>query len=1035
LPKWIYDIETFTILEVNDAAIDHYGCTKEEFLSKTLSDLRPQSEIPHLLHTQKNSKIREGIMKFGIFTHQKKDGTKIQVEVSGNKLSYQNKACMMVVCIDITDKQKALQQLQQSNQRFNFATKATSDAIWDWDILENKFFWGEGYEIIFGHTNQPVEKHINYWTKYVHPQDKEKLFNNVTVLLKSKDTNWEDEFRYIKADDTYAFVTSKGFVIRDQQGNAIRMVGAMSDITKRKKEDQHRKLLQSVITNTTDAVLITEAEPFDEPGPRIVYVNDAFTKMTGYTEAEVLGKTPRLLQGPKSDKATLKRLSNALRNWESCEITTINYKKNGEAFWINMAISPVADSKGWFTHWIAIERDVTIQKKEELSKLLLKTITELFNKPLDLKQILQQVLGQIANFVEIGMAELWLISNDKKSINLIAYYAENERIKNFYNETTQYNSYTKGQTLSGIIWEKETIQLWANLQELENFMRKDAAKKAGLQSGFGFPIFYNNEVIGVIILASPATQLNTNEFNDLFKTIGDSMGVEIKRKLAEDSIKDSEERMRLIMNAALDAIICTDTKGNVTFWNPQSEAIFGWKEAEVLGKNLTTFIIPEASRFKHDDGMKDYLKTGKNYILNVLIELNAITRTGETIPIELTVIPIKQAEGEFFCAFIRDIKHRKQSEEKLKSERNLLRTLIDNIPDTIYVKDAQARKLISNKVDYKLVGKSTEAEVLGKTDLELFDTHLGHLGYNHDMQILTTGQPIINFEEVFKDQNGKPMWLLTTKVPLLNELNEIIGILGIGRDITGRKVAEEKLIELNKNLEKYIKEIEASNQELEQFAYVASHDLQEPLRMITSFLTQLDKKYSTVLDERGKRYIDFAVDGAKRMRQIILDLLEYSRVGRTESQQEHVNLNVLIDEIKILCSKQINEKKAVITVAHLPTLISYETPLRQVFQNLISNALKYVKPNAASTTINISVQELNNEWQFAIADNGIGINKENFSKIFIIFQRLHSIEEFAGTGMGLAVTKKIIDTMGGCIWVESEEGVGSTFYFTLPKTN
>lgn len=261
---------------------------------------------------------------------------------------------------------------------------------------------------------------------------------------------------------------------------------------------------------------------------------------------------------------------------------------------------------------------------------------------------------------------------------------------------------------------------------------------------------------------------------------------------------------------------------------------------------------------------------------------------------------------------------------------------------------------------------------------------------------------------------------------------KVIGICVSAIDITERKKALELLKVVNGNLQKKARELAISNAELEQFAYVASHDLQEPLRMVTSFLAQLEKKYSDSLDERAKQYIYFAADGAKRMRQLILDLLEFSRVGRTNQLQENVDFNELVSEIQILFRRNIAETKAEIHFKNLPSLQIYKTPVRQIFQNLIGNALKYHKPGIRPI-IQIIFTELKDNYQFSVIDNGIGINSDFFDQIFIIFKRLHNRDEYSGTGMGLAITKKIIEHMGGRIWVVSTEGEGSTFHFTMPK--
>jgi light-regulated signal transduction histidine kinase (bacteriophytochrome) len=203
--------------------------------------------------------------------------------------------------------------------------------------------------------------------------------------------------------------------------------------------------------------------------------------------------------------------------------------------------------------------------------------------------------------------------------------------------------------------------------------------------------------------------------------------------------------------------------------------------------------------------------------------------------------------------------------------------------------------------------------------------------------------------------------------------------------------------------------------------------------MITGFLTMLEKKYGPQLDSKANQYIYFAVDGAKRMRGIILDLLEYSRVGRMNTTLELVNPELLIREVKQLLQNQIEEKSATIINNPLPGIATYKIPLQQVLQNLVSNALKYSHPDRKPEVL-ISVTDQQSYWQFSVQDNGIGIEPDAHEKIFVIFQRLNYTPDIPGSGMGLAIAKKIIEWQGGKIWVESEPGQGSTFYFTLPKT-
>jgi light-regulated signal transduction histidine kinase (bacteriophytochrome) len=235
---------------------------------------------------------------------------------------------------------------------------------------------------------------------------------------------------------------------------------------------------------------------------------------------------------------------------------------------------------------------------------------------------------------------------------------------------------------------------------------------------------------------------------------------------------------------------------------------------------------------------------------------------------------------------------------------------------------------------------------------------------------------------------------------------------------TGRKLAET------------MAELERSNRELEQYAYVASHDLQEPLRKIASFISLLEKRYEESFDQEGVKYLHYVVDGAKRMQTLINDLLAYSRLGTQGKPFLRTDCNGVLDRVLADLDKPIKNRGAVITHDALPTLMADELQLGQVFQNLIGNAVKFCRNQ--QPRIHISAKRGADGWLFSVGDNGIGIKEEFFDRIFVMFQRLHTVAEYPGTGIGLAVCKKIIERHGGRIWAESEVEKGSTFYFTIP---
>lgn len=233
-------------------------------------------------------------------------------------------------------------------------------------------------------------------------------------------------------------------------------------------------------------------------------------------------------------------------------------------------------------------------------------------------------------------------------------------------------------------------------------------------------------------------------------------------------------------------------------------------------------------------------------------------------------------------------------------------------------------------------------------------------------------------------------------------------------------------------VESKAKELRIINEELEQFAFVASHDLQEPLRMITSFLGLFENKYGNIVDDEGKSYINFAMRGAVSMKKIINDLLEFSRIGRKNELMEEVDLRSMTDELISIYANRIGEKKAKVILANPIKLIACKVALQQVLLNLLDNSLKYSRVDV-SPEIVISIQEKPAEWYFSFSDNGIGIQPQYFNKVFVIFQRLHAKSDYEGNGVGLAISKKIIENLGGKIWVTSEPGLSTTFHFTLPR--
>ncbi|MEQ8582707.1 MAG: PAS domain S-box protein [Marinoscillum sp.] len=495
-----------------------------------------------------------------------------------------------------------------------------------------------------------------------------------------------------------------------------------------------------------------------------------------------------------------------------------------------------------------------------------------------------------------------------------------------------------------------------------------------------------------------------------------------ERIQAEQRLKAAFEEKNQILESIGDAFFATDRNFTVTYWNRLAETLTETPREKILGKNLWDVF-----------GDAITLSYYENYhrALNEMVTVNFVDYYKPVNKwFEVSAYPSESGLTVYF----RDVTERNKTQEAILQSNDRFKKVSeatndaiwdwDIISDTLFwgegFKTLFGHEMKENQSSSFLWSKNIHPDDLDDVLASLFDV------------LETNSTNKWEKEYRYLRSNGTYAFVIDRGMAIRDAEGKATRMVGAMTDITHRKEYEESLKILNENLEKQAKDLAISNAELEQFAYVASHDLQEPLRMVTSFLTRLENKYDAQLDEKAHQYIHFAVDGAKRMRQIILDLLQFSRVGRHEDDLEVIEVQEIVAEVVTLQKKIIEEKQANISIGDLPTLQTFRSPLLQIFHNLISNALKYTQEGRPSF-ISITCYSTNTHWQFSVEDNGIGIEPEYCDQIFIIFQRLHQKEEYGGTGIGLAIVKKIIDNMGGKIWVESVPGEGSAFYFTLPK--
>jgi PAS domain S-box-containing protein len=482
-----------------------------------------------------------------------------------------------------------------------------------------------------------------------------------------------------------------------------------------------------------------------------------------------------------------------------------------------------------------------------------------------------------------------------------------------------------------------------------------------------------------------------------------------------EQLRQSEERFRLLVDRVQDyAILVLDPSGNISSWNTGAERIFGYTTAEIVGTNFTRFYSDEDLE-RGRPGME--LQTASTHG-RVEDEGWRVRKDGSRFWVNTIITTLRDTQGRVvgYTKITRDLTERRAAEQILREQASLL----ELAHDAILVRDLADRITFWNHGAQEVYGWTRE-EVIGKVTHELFKTE-----FPAPLEQITA--------ELFKNdrwegeiahltRSGRRAVMASRWALQRDSYGRATAVLEINRDITERKRAEDAL-------RKQTAELARSNAELQQFAYVASHDLQEPLRMVVSYMQIIAEQYKGRLDADADEFIGYAVEGATRMRQLISALLEYSRAGGETQQAVITDCNRILNDVKSNLEIVIQENAAVITSDPLPTIAVDPTQMSQLFQNLIANAIRF--RSKEQPRIHVAAIRNRSEWIFSVADNGIGIAPEHHSRIFVIFQRLHDRMEYPGTGIGLAICKKIVERFGGRIWLESGPGKGSSFFFSIP---
>lgn len=876
---------------------------------------------------------------------------------------------------DVTEVKTAEEKLTHSLEKYQSLVQTVDGVVWEAEAktLEFKYISPQ-VERILGYTPDEWLADKSFWQNHIFVDDREHAISYCKKQIE-KGNDHQFEYRMMAKNGGVLWIRDIVTLIYEN-GRASKLRGIMINITETRVaqdlRDFERANKEAIINSTEDLIWSVSAQM------NLITANDGFKNSLH----ALTGIVPQPGDNVLMQKLIPKDLSSQWRtlydealkgNKLQVELQTPYPDKSGELVWYETRMNPIY--KGNSIIGVACySRNITDKKRAE--EQLLKSNSR---------------LKTAQTIAKLGYWEFNTVSS------VLFWSEEVYRIWEMNSET---DAITYDKFISSI-----------HPDDLNNFHHANELAASGQKElDFEHRILLKN---GKIKWVHEKGKLHKNRQGELVRYEGTVQDI-TEQKLAFDELL----RQKVFIETALDNLpigiaVNEIDSGMATLMNKKFTEIYGWPEADLMDvQGFFEKVYPDpqyrsemTTRVLADIQSKDPSRMQWHGI-------TITTKSGEKRIINAKNIPIW--DQNLMISSVVDVTEEVQAkEEKLR--------ILESISDAFYALNKNWEFSYVNKEAENLL-KKRGTELIGKEIWSALD-----IAENEAIKVnlLAAAQsPQSQNFELFHD--GLEQWFEYSVYPNENGLSVYF------KNITERKNYEKKLKTLNRDLKKRAEELALSNADLEQFAYVASHDLQEPLRMVTSFLMQLEKKYSDRLDDRAHKYINFAVDGAVRMRRIILDLLEYSRVGRQGYHDEKIDLNELIMEVIEINGIEINESQARIAFDNLPIINAPHTAIQQVFQNLISNSLKYRKKDVPPE-IHISCEESTSDWKFTVSDNGIGIEPQFFDKIFVIFQRLHGRSAYSGTGIGLAITKKIIEHLGGQIHVESELGKGTSMCFTIKK--
>lgn len=911
--------------------------------------------------------------------------------------------------------------LLRSEERLKLAQVAAGAGIWDVNLITGENEWSEELFGLFGLDFARTKASFEVWKNVIHPDDRVFSWNSLRECISQK-SPLDIEYRIIYPSGELRWIRALGNTIYDEEGRPLRMLGICLDITSQKEKEQKILELATQRKIALDAARlgwwqfnpVTGISMWDEGYRKIFGVSDY-----SRPNQEILEKIIH-----PDDLSELWKKVEASINPENPQPYYAEYRiirPDGQLKWIEAHGTATFEGEGAERHavnFVGTVRDITrrksneklIEYNEQRNRVLSEVASELLISQ-DIQKAINNICQIVMKFLNCQLFFNFHFVPEVNKLHLNAYHGISPE------EARKIEWLNFGDAVCGCVARDCARIIVESVQESRDELTQ-LIRRYGIHAYCCHPLTSAENIIGTLSFGTTERDNWTASEISMMESISGMMSVAIQRKRLEEELissRESFERAQMIGNIGSWRL---NLLKNELIWSDETYRIFNVpKGIPQTYESFLSIIHPDDRSYVNSKWTEAL--DGKDYdIEHRIIVEGKIKWVREKAFLEFG------EDGKLSAGFgiIQDITNRKNAENDLKRAKMRLDLALENANIGTWEHDISSNVVFLDERSEKMLGLES-----GSFDgsFSTFEKLIQEEDLEHLREAINNALKGVPYETIFRTRpmNGKPRYISAKALAIKNEKGEITALSGVNFDITELREGTEQLIsKLNMDLLR-------SNSDLQQFAYVASHDLQEPLRMVASFVQLLQMRYADKLDQDANEYINYAVNGSKRMYELINGLLAYSRVETRPDKLGKVNMETVLAKVKENLKLLINETNARVTNDTLPFVTADENQMIQVLQNLIENGIKFRK---GEPVIHVSCRKQKGMYSFSVKDEGIGIEKQYFERIFRIFQKLHTQQEYKGTGIGLAICKRIVERHGGEMWVDSEPGRGSEFFFTIP---